>query len=82
MSLNYEIHKANSAIELYESVVVGSTNAVHTGTFTSAAVREPTIRQKTRGGWVGIVLTHSTVDESWWIEKMAGYFKSAGRLKV
>ena len=82
MSLNYEIHRANSAVELYESVVAGSANAVHTGSFTSAAEREPTIRQKTRGGWIGLVLTHSTVDESWWIEKIAGYIKPAGRLKV
>jgi len=44
--------------------------------------REPTIRKKTTGSWVGIVLRNSDVNESWAMEKIVGYVKPAGRLKM
>ena len=78
-SLDYEIHAADSAMELYDNVVAGS--AKHTGTLTDTDGRGAVIRTKTVGGWIGVVLRNDTINESFSVEKISGNIIPAGRMK-
>ena len=77
-SVNYEIHAADSAMQLYDNVVAG--DEVVSGTLTDLNGRVD-LRHKVRAGWLGVVLKNDTVDESFALEKIGAEIEYAGRLK-
>jgi len=76
--VDYSIFVKDTAEEVVDSIAAVST-PLHTGTITGPN-RVQKLRPRSRGAWMGIVLSNSVVDETWSFEKVVADIVPAGAI--
>jgi len=77
--VDYELHVGKDPETVSEDIRDGAT-ALFSGTLTGPGRRQR-VRDKVAGGYLGVKLSNSTVDETWSIEFIGFNVKPAGRIK-